>query len=173
MNVSVSKELITIAAVVVGASITFAFTEFREHKQRKRQLRGLAAALHAEIKTQREAAIRYRYRDTVEFHLTSLRNDRDVEMPKYTFESDPLKSVFYSNLRDIGFFPKPLPEDLTRLYAQANTIIIDFQDMNSGKWDNTDPEKKIAYLEGFLENYDDTVTLAHKALADLENEGLF
>ncbi|WP_417793102.1 hypothetical protein [Terasakiella pusilla] len=154
---------------VVASVMTNLFISRRETKKHNRMMKGLAASLHAEIKAKRNEVIHHKYREALQEFIDALKAGRTNEVPKYNTHNDPAKSVYYVNLTTIGHLPEPIPEKLTGLYSMADSITLDYQAMDAGKWDHRDNKDKAEFLEVVLQNYDWTVEKADDVLSELES----
>jgi len=159
---------IGLAGAVVGGVISQFGTSIQERKREARSSRGLAAALLAEVRATLHVEEALGYRSMYEDTLDSIKQGNAVAMPNISFEMNPARSVYYSNLARIGTLPPPISEKIVRLYYEFETVVADRMCMDRGEWDKQELSQRISMLEYHLKIYDAYVDLAQDVAGHLE-----
>lgn len=139
---------------VVGAVIISWGAFAVERRREKAEKMSLAAALQAEILAIKNVEKSHKYREEYARVLVRIEQGHKDPMPRYGFEYDTAKSVYYTNLNRIGLMPPEIAEMLVRLAYQMEVISADRRQMDNKVWDDMPGKKRADFLRHHLETYD-------------------
>jgi len=160
--------IIGFLGVLVGAIASLAGTYVLEHVRERRSRRALAGALLAEVQAIFHVEEVHGYRAIYQDTLDRIQRDETVSMPNISYETNPARSVYYTNLSRIGTLPAPIPEQLVRLSYEFEVLATDRMCMDRGEWERQEPAKRINMLEKHLNAYDALVALAQDVSESLK-----
>lgn len=157
-----------LAGTFLGGLATFAGAYVHDYRRVTRDRKSLAGALLAEQKAVLHVERTHKYRDIYQETLDRIRRGEAEPMPNIGYETNPARSVAYTNLSRIGTLPKPVPEKLVKLLYTFEVVAADRQCMDAGKWDVQDSARRAEMLESHLKTYDDLVAMAEDLIGALE-----
>ncbi|HEB87906.1 MAG TPA: hypothetical protein ENI68_12955 [Gammaproteobacteria bacterium] len=167
--ISISPALIGLVGVLVGAIASLAGTYFLDRRHEVRDRRGLAAALLAELKAILHVEEAHDCRAIYQGTLDRIKRGEAAPMPNIGYETNPARSVYYTNLSRIGTLPDPIPEKIVQLAYVYEVIAADRAAMDQGEWDRQEPSQRIKMLGHHLETYDDLKALAREVALHLKS----
>ena len=159
---------IGLMGAIIGAAITQFGVLALDRRREKRDCQGLASALLAEVKAMVHVEEAHSYRALYQDTLTRINKGKAVPMPNISYETNPARSVYYTNLSHIGTLPVPIPEKMVRLSYEYEVIAADRRCMDKGEWNTQEQPQRITMLEHHLKTYDAFVALAHEVAGHLE-----
>lgn len=155
--------------VLVGTIASLGGTYFLEHVRERRNCKALATALRAEVQAMLHVEEAHSFRAIYQDTLDRIRLGHTVAMPNISYETNPARSVYYTNLSRIGILAAPISEKMVRLSYMFEVVATDRTCMDKGEWNKQEPSKRIDMLEKHLKAYDGFVTLARAVSKDLES----
>lgn len=154
--------------VFVGARLTQKGNLRLEQQREERECTGLSSALLAEVQAIIHVEEAHSYRALYQDTLNRIKKGEATLMPNISYETNPARSVYYTNLSRIGTLPVPIPEKMVRLAYEFEVIAADRKCMDKGEWNTQEQSQRITMLEHHLKTYDAFVALAHEVAECLE-----
>lgn len=164
---SLLPAFIGLGGVLIGAIATTCGTIVVELIKSRRERKALALALKAEVSAMLEIETQHRYRNMYQSVLDTYKARKVCDMPDISYETNPARSVYYSNLSKIGLLKAEAAQDMVQLSYMWEVIAADRQCMESGEWHFPSLERRIEVLSRHLEIYDETVTHAENLIKKL------